>query len=290
MQKRIIIENVSPEIDCGRFAIKRCINDIITVEAKIFAEGHDELAALVKYRHHQSKDWQTKNLTSLGNDLWQAHFTVTEIGIYDYTLNAWIDYFRSWRRNLIRWHEAREEISTELLIGTSLIESAAKRANSHDRERLLAFAKELTFKKAMDDQLLKLMSQYPNLENWTQYPLELHIIVDRERARFSSWYELFPRSLGKGQHGTFKDLIAHLPYIAEMGFDVFICHPFILSALLFAKAKIMTLEQIATEPGSPWGIGSDEGGHIAFHPQLGNFADFQQLLSKLRKNIIWKLL
>lgn len=291
-RQRIIIEQVQPEIDCGHFPIKRCINETVIVEAKIFAEGHDDLAGILRYRSENASSWSSIPLTSLGNDLWQAQFQVTELGLYYYTIVAWVDYFHSWRRNLIRWHEAQQDISMELLIGAKLIEAAAKEAKNSDAKRLIFFAqqlqnpddKELAYKHALDDELAKIMSQYPNMENMAQYPKELRIYVDRERAGFSAWYELFPRSLSNNnQHGTFKDLMTHIPYIADMGFNVLYLPPIHPIGSTFRKGKNNNPQAQAGEPGSPWAIGAKEGGHTAIHPQLGSLEDFKALVAKAKE-------
>lgn len=290
--QRIIIQDVSPEIDCGCFPIKRCINEIITVQAKIFADGHDELAAIVKFRPKKSREWQTAAFQPLGNDLWQASFSVSELGYYYYTINAWINYFQSWRRNLIRWHDAKQPMNMELRIGSELIKDAAKRAIPPDSQRLINFHQKLlefsdqeqAFHYALDEELLDLMNKYPNMENLAEYAKQLPVIVERERSGFSSWYELFPRSLGKNkQHGTFKDLINHLPYISNMGFDVLYLPPIHPIGETFKKGKNNAPHAIQGEPGSPWGIGAKNGGHTDIHPLLGTLDDFKELIRKAQE-------
>jgi len=290
--ERIIIEQVWPEIDCGRFPIKRCIQEQITVQAIIFAEGHDEIGAALHYRHNSQEQWQTVTLQSLGNDRWQAVFTVTQIGEYVYTIQAWIDEFGSWRRNLLRWIEARQDINTELLIGAELIQAASQRATAtKDKERLQFFATALQNPEkksaqtyALDEELFNLMKAHPNLTSAAHYEKQLKVTVDRERARFSSWYEVFPRSLGaKHKHGTFKDLINYLPYIAQMGFDIIYLPPIHPIGKTFRKGKNNATTAEANDPGSPWGIGSSEGGHTEIHPQLGSWEDFQLLLNYIKE-------
>lgn len=289
--QRIVIEEVHPEIDCGNFPIKRCINETITVDAKIFAEGHDDLGAAIKYRSEKSTHWQIEPLTALGNDSWQGSFKVTEIGWYYYTIIAWVDYFHSWRRNLMRWHEAKQDITVELLIGAKLVNSTIKEAKNSHAKRLVFFAnqlqspdKEQAYQHALEDELAKIMAEYPSQENIAHYPKELKVFVDRERAGFSSWYEIFPRSLGKkNQHGTFKELIGQLPYLADMGFDIIYLPPIHPIGQTFRKGKNNNPQAQPDEPGSPWAIGAKEGGHNAIHPQLGTLEDFKALITKTKE-------
>ncbi len=290
--RRIVIEQVSPEIDGGRFPAKRCVNDLITVKATIFADGHDEIGAALKYRAEDSSNWQIIPCQFLGNDQWQASFLATRLGYYTYTLTAWIDQFRSWRHNLERWVKANEDVSIQLLIGANLIETTVPYANTEDAMRLQGFALALkntqdtasAIERALDEELLFLMTQYVNTETAVSYEKELKIMIDREKARFSSWYEIFPRSLNPSKrHGTFTDLISHLPYIAEMGFDVIYLPPIHPIGTTFRKGKNNLLEAKLDEPGSPWGIGSEEGGHLSVHPQLGNLQEFQLLVTKAQE-------
>jgi len=289
-RQRVVIEQVSPEIDCGRFPIKRCVNDSVTVTAVIFAEGHDELSAVVKYRPNHRTEWQTIPMQPLDNDHWQAVFTVTEMGEHSYTLEAWVDYFHSWRRNLMRWLESKQDLAIQLLIGAELILTAAQSASPKDAERLQFFANALKNAspesintRVLDPELSSLMAHYSDQTHSTTYGKTLKITVDRERARFSTWYEVFPRSLGQDQHGTLRDLIAHLPYIVDMGFDVIYLPPIHPIGKTYRKGKNNAPIALANDPGSPWGIGSAEGGHTEIHPQLGRFDDFQALIDKAKE-------
>lgn len=291
-EQRIVIEQVWPEIDNGRFPIKRCLNDRVTVEAVIFAEGHDELAAILQYRHNETNEWEEIPFKLLDNDRWQATFPVNKIGNYYYTIHAWIDRFQSWRHDLIRWLDSNEDITVQLLIGAELITAASQRAPAKERQRLQFFAESLKNSTglavktiALDPELYELMRCYAYRENNAMYAKELAITVDRDKAGFSSWYEVFPRSLSNKahQHGSLADLIAHLPYIAEMGFDVIYLPPIHPIGHQFRKGKNNAPVAQVEEPGSPWGIGSNEGGHIAIHPQLGNFNDFQLLINKAKE-------
>lgn len=289
--QRIIIERVWPEIDGGRFPIKRCVNDNIIVEATLFADGHDELAAELKFRAATESTWQTSRFKALGNDRWRAEFTVTSVGLYYYTISAWIDHFHSWRRNLSRWVEAQHDVSAELLIGAQLVAAAAQRATGNDAKQLRAYAKTLRTQPpsqathaALDEALATLMDRYPQQEQLCQYDKQLSVTVDPVRARFGSWYELFPRSTGElGKHGTFASLIKKLPYIAQMGFDVLYLPPIHPVGTTHRKGKNNAPTAQPNEPGSPWGIGSTAGGHMALHPQLGTDADFRALVREAQQ-------
>lgn len=291
-RQRIVIEQVWPEIDNGRFPVKRFLNDEVVVEATVFTDGHGEISAVVKYRHHTNSEWQVTPLTALANDRWQARFKVTELGEYLYTISAWLNEFHSWRDNLLRWLESTTDVGVEILMGSEIIMAAAQRASANDAKRLQFFASAL--KKAqipavqtiiLDPELLDLMNTYPNTENSVHYERQLKITVDREKARYSSWYEVFPRSLGTTQKpGSFQDLIAHLPYIAAMGFDVLYLPPIHPIGSTNRKGKNNHPTAQDSEPGSPWGVGAAAGGHTALHPQLGDFDDFQRLLSEAKKN------
>ena len=291
-RQRLRIEQIWPELDNGRFAIKRCVGDRVTVEATVFSDGHDEIGASLQFRHSDSSEWQTTNLKPIGNDRWQAEFTVDQIGEYIYTLRAWIDYFTSWQHNLLSWITAKQNISLALSSGIELILNAKKQASIADSKRLQFFVEALhkadgeqARQLATDPELVSLMAIYADMEHATYYEKQLKITVDRPLARFSSWYEIFPRSLGSAlQPGSFQDLIKHLPYIAEMGFDVLYLPPIHPIGKAFRKGKNNSPIAEPTEPGSPWGIGSAEGGHTAIHPQLGTLADFQQLLAQAQQH------
>lgn len=291
-RQRLIIEQVWPELDSGRFAIKRCLHDTVVVTATIFSDGHDEIGAALQFRHTDNADWETVQLNPIGNDCWRAAFTVDQIGEYTYTLRAWVDYFKSWQHNLLGWIEAKQNISQALLSGVELIMDARKSASLADSKRLQFFAEALqnadsesARQLATDVELVALMAHYIDIEHATFYEKPLKITVDRPLARFSSWYEIFPRSLGANQqHGSFQDLINHLPYIANMGFDVLYLPPIHPIGKAYRKGKNNAPIAEPAEPGSPWGIGSAEGGHTAIHPQLGSMADFQQLLIKAKEH------
>ncbi|MDX1520244.1 MAG: alpha-1,4-glucan--maltose-1-phosphate maltosyltransferase [Anaerolineae bacterium] len=286
--KRVIIEGVAPEIDAGRFAIKRTVGEKVTVEADIFTDGHDAISCVLQYRPESETDWSEVPMQPLVNDRWQAEFIVTEMGRYRYTVQGWIDRFKSWSRDLAKRVEAGQDVSVELLIGAELIEAASARASGDDAAKLQTYAAALRsggeegVYQALSPTLAKLMYRYDDRRFAHTYPTELAVIVDPEYARFSAWYELFPRSFSPepGEHGTFKDVEAQLPYVASMGFDILYLPPIHPIGRVHRKGKNNSTTAEPDDPGSPWAIGSDEGGHKSIHPQLGTLDDFRHLVQK----------
>ncbi len=291
--KRIVIENVWPEIDGGRFAIKRCVHDLVTVEANIFADGHDQISAMLLYRPKNTEHWQSAPLYFIGNDRWQGQFSLQQIGQYDYTIQAWINHFATWKYNIERWIGAQKDISIEIHIGLQLIEQVKALAHGKHAEKLQYLFHKIQnspnpqdlLQTIHDPELTNIMSLHIDSESVVLYESILSICVDREKVRFSSWYELFPRSLGKNpyEHGTFNDLINHLPYIQKMGFDVIYLPPIHPIGMSYRKGKNNNPQAGPNDPGSPWGIGSPEGGHKSIHPQLGNFEDFARLIARTKE-------
>jgi starch synthase (maltosyl-transferring) len=290
---RVVIEKVVPEIDAGHYALKRTVGERVMVEADIFTDGHDVISAVLKFRTHKNPFWSETPMEFLTNDRWRGEFSMPEMGVYLYTIEAWIDHFKSWRRDLKKRLDAKQDVSVDLLVGAELIEAAAGRANGADAEQLVSRAKELrveksainnsAFERALDSQLADLMARYPDRRLATTYEKELRVTVDPALARFGAWYELFPRSTGEaGKHGTFKDCEAQLPRIAEMGFDVLYLPPIHPIGKSFRKGKNNNPVCQPGEPGSPWAIGSSEGGHKAIHPELGSLEDFKRLVDAAR--------
>jgi starch synthase (maltosyl-transferring) len=292
---RVVIENVTPKIDSGRFAIKRVIGERVVVEADIFADGHDTLSAILKFRAGKNAEWRETPMVILVNDRWRGEFVVTETGDYFYTIEAWVDQFKTWRKDLQKKLEAGQNVSVELQMGAILVELTASRASAPDAERLQNLAKELRARKkspenltaqsASDESLEELMSRHPDRSKATIYEKVLRVTVDRKLARFGAWYELFPRSFAPetGKHGTFKDCEAQLPRIAKMGFDVLYLPPIHPIGKSFRKGKNNNVECSPGEPGSPWAIGSSEGGHKSIHPELGPLEDFKSLVARAKE-------
>lgn len=292
-RRRVQIEGVSPEIDCGQFPIKRTPGEKVHVEVDMFADSHDAIAGVILYRKEDAKDWMEAPLSPLVNDRWEGTFTVTETGRYVYTICGWVDHFVSWRKGMAKKIEARQDVTVDLLVGAQLVEETSQRATGNDRSQLQTWAEtlrslssqkvdpEILAQKVLAEDLLALTKKYPDRKFATTYEKELGILVDRERARFSSWYEMFPRSCGEaGKHGTFKDAQARLPYIAYLGFDVLYLPPIHPIGVTFRKGKNNTVVAEPGDVGVPWGIGSPEGGHKAINPELGTMADFEEFVAK----------
>jgi starch synthase (maltosyl-transferring) len=293
-RQRVVIENVYPEIDGGRFPLKRSVGQTVRVEADIHTDGHDLIAAFLLYRESDCPTWSETPMIPTGNDRWAGTFRVAAVGRTVYTLQAWVARFLSWQRDLSKKMEAGQEISVDLLVGVVLAEDAAKRAKGADRRKLLAFARAIRpgegrgvpecAAAAQDEELGLLVDRYPDRTLSTGYGRELPVVVDRERARFGAWYELFPRSCSPepGRHGTFKDVEARLPYVASMGFDVLYLPPIHPIGRAYRKGRNNANVARPEDVGSPWAIGAAEGGHKAVHPQLGTIGDFEDLVRAAR--------
>jgi len=289
-RSRVIIENVKPEIDSGRFPIKRTVGEKVVVEADTFTDSHDALSCILLHRKDGESRWQERPMEFLVNDRWRGEFAVTELGQYRYTVQAWVDHFKSWRQGLLKKFDAGYDISVDLLSGADLVEEAIKRAARSDAKKLKELALSLRSDEKGSDrvhvataqELSELMAKYPDRELATTYDRELVVVIDRPIARFSTWYEMFPRSCtpDAGRHGTFKECEARLPYIAGMGFDVLYFPPIHPIGQTHRKGKNNNPAPRPDDPGSPWAIGSAEGGHRDIHPQLGTLTDFRRLMAK----------
>ena len=291
---RIAIEMVHPQIDCGRFAVQRITGDEMVVQADIFSDGHDEVAAVLLYRRQGEQQWQETVMQRLDNDRWQGSFELAEPGFYEYSLLGWVDHFRTWQRDLEKRFQAGQDVSVDLKIGGRILEQAAKEAKDEVAAKLRPAAETLSGEPGgegavalgLDAGLSDLVSNCCARGLATRYHKDLLVWVDRKKALFSSWYELFPRSLGaaEGRHGTLRDCIALLPDLAELGFDVCYLPPIhpIGSSKRKGKANRTTAE--AGDPGSPWAIGSAEGGHKSVHPELGTIEDFQALVREAQQH------
>ena len=288
-RRRVAIEHISPEIDCGRFAIKRVVGESVVVEADVFADGHDRVACQVLH-WRDNEPMHSSPMRLLANDRWRGEFTVTTLGLYRYTVEGWIDRFRSWRDALEKRIADGQDVLVDLLIGADLIDDAAAQATDHDATLLRQWAQRIRQDKdkpsgpalALDEDLLSLMQRHPDLNFASRYEKQLTVVVDREKARFSTWYEVFPRSCSSlpGRHGTFQDCEKWLPYISSMGFDVVYLPPIHPIGRTFRKGKNNSIDVQPEDVGSPWAIGSPEGGHKSIHPELGTLEDFRRFLSK----------
>ncbi len=295
---RVVIEGVSPVVDGGRFAVKRTVGDEVVVEADCFADGHDLVAAELLWRRPNGEAWQARSMKALGNDRWRASVVVDEIGGWAYTVRAWVDPFLSWRHDFGRRNDI-EDLRLAARSGAALIEEAATRAGSAgDAELLRAWARELVAAATgelplaalqalgMDEARAAIAQRSPDLRHGLTDACEYPLRVERARARFSSWYEFFPRSaVGDGRtHGSFKDCEAWLPYVQQMGFDVLYFPPIHPIGRQRRKGPNNTLTPGPEDVGSPWAVGAAEGGHDAILSELGTLADFQRLLAKAQQH------
>jgi starch synthase (maltosyl-transferring) len=286
---RVVIERVSPEIDCGRFPIKRVVGEKVIVEADVFADGHDRVACQILY-WQGNQGVQSSPMEPLGNDRWRGEFAVNTIGKYQYTVEGWIDCFQSWRDAFEKKIAAGQDVHLDLVVAVKLVEGAVTRATTEDAALLRQWVQRLQQKKteasgsltALHKELLNLMRRYPDRDFATRYEKHLGVTVDREKARFSAWYEIFPRSCSPeaGRHGTFQDCEKWLPYIASMGFDVVYLPPIHPIGQSFRRGKNNSAEVQPDDVGSPWAVGSKEGGHKAVYPKLGTLEDFKRFLSR----------
>ncbi|HSA57490.1 MAG TPA: alpha-1,4-glucan--maltose-1-phosphate maltosyltransferase [Gemmatimonadaceae bacterium] len=288
---RVVIEHVRPAVNGGRFPVKRVVGDVFTVTASIFAEGHDQLSAILHYRRRGARSWSETAMTLLRNDQWQGGFPLESLGMYEYYVTGCVDEFASWRHALERKVRAGLEVSSELLEGARIVESVATHAED-DRTWLGLQARDLRegtdrparIAAALDPQLLTRMTRHLDRGRATRSEPVLLVDVDRERARSGAWYEMFPRSASPepGRHGTFADCIDRLPYVASMGFDVLYLPPIHPIGVTHRKGRNNARVAESGDVGSPWAIGSADGGHDAVHPALGTLADFDRLLEEAK--------
>ncbi|HEX4274986.1 MAG TPA: alpha-1,4-glucan--maltose-1-phosphate maltosyltransferase [Bryobacteraceae bacterium] len=285
---RVVIEDVSPVVDGGRFPVKCTIGERIRVEAAIFADGHDSVSCVVLHKFADEAEWHSLPMTALGNDIWRAEFQVSRLGRYSYTIEGWVDHFKTWQADLKKRIAAAQDLSADLIIGSQFIAQAAIRASGNDAKRLKTWAAAVASgdtDTAQSEELFATMLAWPDPSLATRCERELTLWVEPPRARFSTWYELFPRSASPDprRHGTFKDCVARLSYIAGMGFDVVYLPPIHPIGKRFRKGKNNTPTAHPEDPGSPWAIGDETGGHTALHPELGTFDDFQLLLAEAQR-------
>ncbi|HME91177.1 MAG TPA: alpha-1,4-glucan--maltose-1-phosphate maltosyltransferase [Myxococcaceae bacterium] len=301
MAKRIgsmVIEAVEPELDCGRWAVKRVVGDLFRVQADIFKEGHDVIAAVVRWRQtapvaQASQQWSESAMRPLSNDRFEGEFPLAQNGRYLYTIEAWPDAFRTWVGEVQRKVAAGQSVTSELIEGAALLHDAAQRAGSGPDGRRLSQAEKILLSEppaaalstALDGAILEAASRHPDRSIATRYDRELQIYVDRPRAITGAWYEFFPRSAAaeQGRHGTFKDAEAMLGYVAELGFDVVYLPPIHPIGRTGRKGRNNALRTGPDDPGSPWAIGSAEGGHKSVHPQLGTLKDFRAFVESAER-------
>ena len=288
---RVVIENITPQVDCGRFPAKRALGESVAVEADVFTDGHDAVAATLFYRQESATEWHAVPMSALGNDRWQGRFTVQNIGRYVFTVAGWVDHLESWRQGLAKKYEAGQDVELDLRQCAVLARAVAERCKEAEARTLNDWAnaiaepvrdREERVVLAQSETVHQLARRKPDPQTVARHEPPLVIEVDRERARYSTWYEMFPRSAGNtpGKHGTFADVEALLRYVSEMGFDVLYLPPIHAIGVTERKGPNNNPKASAGDPGSPWAIGSAAGGHKSIHQQLGTLEDFRRLLAK----------
>jgi starch synthase (maltosyl-transferring) len=292
---RIAIENVDPELDGGRFPVKRVVGDVLEVQADIFIEGHDLVAACVKYKESDGQDWREAPMSYVDNDRWAGHVPMMRNTTYLYTIEAWRDRFETWRTEFIKKRDAGQDISLELQEGLDLVKSAVASRDRRPRDTLQALIArtELAAKEGdelarllLSEELRQLMARHAERSDRSRYHRELAVIVDRLAARYSTWYELFPRSQTDDvrRSGTFDDVIRRLPYVRDLGCDVLYFPPIHPIGHTKRKGRNNSLAAGPDDPGSPYAIGAESGGHTAVHPDLGTLEDFRRLVHQAHEH------
>jgi starch synthase (maltosyl-transferring) len=288
----VIVERVQPQIDCGRYRAKAVIGDRVTVSADIFRDGPAQLQAVIRFRAPDAR-WQETPMTHAGNDRWEGTFSPTDIGAYRYTIEAWTDHFGTWRRDFLKRVAAEQEVALELEEGALLIESRLKAVPASERKVLQAALDAIRSGKGpvseaddprilagIDDEVAAIMARFADRSGSTTFKPMLELWADRERARFGAWYEMFPRSTGtKTKHGTFRTATKALQRVADMGFDVVYLPPIHPIGKTNRKGRNNTLTAGPKDVGSPWAIGSAEGGHKEVNPDLGTIDDFDSFVA-----------
>lgn len=291
-KQRIVIENVNPEIGCGKYPIKKVVGEKVNVTADVFGDGHDVVKAILLYRQKGAEKWEEIPMAFLGNDHWETSFTPERLVQYELTIKGWVDHFGTWQHALEKKYEANQDISTEVLVGVQLLEEAIPRAKPNHAKKLESGAAALSEGKGpavvlqgLSEEITSLMHQYGDRENASTYAKTITVDVERKKALFSTWYEFFPRSAAQQpeKHGTFRDCERLLPRIAEMGFDVLYFPPIHPIGRNHRKGLNNAVTANPGDPGSPWAIGSEEGGHKAIHPELGTLNDFTRLVRKAKQ-------
>jgi starch synthase (maltosyl-transferring) len=287
---RAVIEGVSPQVDAGRYPIKRAVGETVAVEADVFTDGHDAVACAVRFRREGAPAFEEVAMSPLINDRWRGEFRVSACGFHRYTVVAWVDHFETWRRDLRKRILAEQDIGVALQMGADLVARGAARAAGGNAARLEEWGQRLRgdapagerAELALSPELEALMARHPDRALETLYERELTVMTEPKLARFSAWYEMFPRSCSDApdRHGTFADCEARLSYVASMGFDILYLPPVHPIGRSFRKGRNNTLRAAAGDPGSPWAIGAGEGGHKAIHPELGTLEDFLHLVGK----------
>ena len=288
-QERVVIENITPQLACGAFFVKRVVGERVVVTADILPDGHDLIQAEVLYKHESAKKYAEVRMRHLGNDAYTASFKVEKQGFYEYTIRSWVDYALNWQHGMDAKLKDEQTVTSELLDGVQYLQYLNKKVGADQKARLKRWIAQFKDPKqyeaavfaATSKELKQLFIDYPQriLANESKV---LKVYVDRKKANFSTWYEFFPRSASAepGKHGTFKDCERLLPRIASMGFDTLYFPPIHPIGEVNRKGKNNTTNALEGDSGVPWGIGSKHGGHKSIHPELGTEKDFRGLIKK----------
>ena len=294
-QSRVVIENVLPQINSGDFYIKRVVNEFVNVSANVLVDGHDIIAASVLYKHENDEKWGEVRMTPEVNNDWKATFKVEKQGYYTYKIQAWVDYALNWQHGIIRKLQDNQYVKSELLEGILFLQNLVDMDDFEDKNYFLhliyIFGNEGSYDEAINeaksDRLHAIFTKYP-AKLLAATSKDLQVYVDRLKARFSTWYEFFPRSASEhyGVHGTFKDCERLLPRVANMGFDTLYLPPIHPIGEVNRKGKNNTTSTVEGDVGSTWGVGSRFGGHKDIHPDLGSLDDFKALIHKAKEHNI----
>jgi starch synthase (maltosyl-transferring) len=294
--RHILIQAVQPTVDGGRYPVKREVGDLLVVRAEIFREGHGLLTAVLKVRPDPAAPWTETPMRLLDNglDLWEGQAPLTALGTWQYTIEAWTDHFGSWRHDTVRKAEAGQDVAQDIAEGRLLVTEALPRAEAGDHAALMAVLERL--ETAADDdarvallaapEVGRLMDRVPDRSDAVALDDAMEVIVEPVVARFAAWYTMFPRSQGTDpeRSATFDDVIARIPEVAKMGFDVLYFTPIHPIGEMFRKGRNNTFPAKPGEPGSPYAIGSKDGGHKAIHPDLGTLADFHRVVAEAERH------
>jgi starch synthase (maltosyl-transferring) len=291
-QSRIVVENIAPQLNEGTVFIKRVVDEIVNVTADVLVDGHDVLQASLLYKHESEKRWQETRMYATSNDEYAASFITTKQGFYSYKIEGWVDYALNWQHGIERKIDDYQHVNSELLEGAELLFDFIVSVNSDDKEylhHLISIFKNPNsyaeaIKEAVSKKLHIILKNNPK-KLLTQTSAEYKVYADRLKARFSTWYEFFPRSASEaeGKHGTFNDCHRLLPRIAHMGFDTLYFPPIHPIGEVNRKGKNNTTVAQNGDVGSTWGIGSKHGGHKDIHPELGSLEDFKNLIAKAKE-------
>lgn len=294
-RRRVIITKVAPQVERGQFPAKTVVGEETIISADIFSDGHDVVNASVLVKHEKERQWKEVAMEPQGNDRWEAKWYPEKLGLYQFKIQGWIDHFATWQRDLEKKFMANQDIHVDLLVGVEMVKESAQEANPSEQEQLYEWGKTLQgsasngvdMTLALSKKLAKAVER--NAKSLaTVYPQVFSILSERKKALFSTWYELFPRSTSPDpeRHGTFKDVERLLPSIARMGFDTLYFPPIHPIGEVKRKGRNNALVANSDDPGSPWAIGSKDGGHKSIHPQLGTLKDFRRLVDKAKQHSI----